>query len=482
MARTRGVLRKEVSGVCGSLVSLTKTALSRLSDPNDVRCASTVAIALCVWELLLCLAIIHHVPYTEIDWRAYMDEVGGFLAGERDYTKLKGDTGPLVYPAGFVYLYGALKYFLCGGGGINDMQCANDSTSILKAQYFFAVLYVIHLGITMATYIRTKTLPPWSLGLLTLSKRLHSIFVLRLFNDGVASLFTHVAILFAQSNSWILCFVFLSLGTSVKMNVLLILPPALVLMVGWERPSTAVFSVMAFISVQIILGLPFLLTYPSEYFSKAFEFSRQFQYVWTVNWKFLRREVFLSKKFAYGLLVCHLVLLFAFAHRKWYRVIGKSNSKNINRFFWHFFFDWFARVPKNELPRSKALQASLSNKAHILSTLHTGVFIGVTFARSLHYQFYAWYFFSVPWLLWRCSFFDEAGKYVYSVTKTSNKTLLYPEVVSSGLRVLLFLVIERSWNVFPATGESSATLFAAHLLLLAGLWFANENGASVKRD
>jgi alpha-1,3-mannosyltransferase len=34
--------------------------------------------------------------------------------GERDYAKLRGDTGPLVYPAGFVYLFAALKR-LTGG-------------------------------------------------------------------------------------------------------------------------------------------------------------------------------------------------------------------------------------------------------------------------------------------------------------------------------------------------------------------------------
>lgn len=33
---------------------------------------------------------------TEIDWIAYMQEVEGFLNGTRDYTQLKGDTGPLV--------------------------------------------------------------------------------------------------------------------------------------------------------------------------------------------------------------------------------------------------------------------------------------------------------------------------------------------------------------------------------------------------
>lgn len=41
------------------------------------------------------LLIRKHID-TEIDWIAYMQEVEGFILGERDYTKLKGDTGPLV--------------------------------------------------------------------------------------------------------------------------------------------------------------------------------------------------------------------------------------------------------------------------------------------------------------------------------------------------------------------------------------------------
>lgn len=34
---------------------------------------------------------------TEIDWKAYMDEVEGVINGTYDYTQLKGDTGPLVW-------------------------------------------------------------------------------------------------------------------------------------------------------------------------------------------------------------------------------------------------------------------------------------------------------------------------------------------------------------------------------------------------
>ncbi|CAG7881258.1 unnamed protein product [Brassica rapa] len=40
--------------------------------------------------------------------------VSGFLGGEREYGSLKGDTGPLVYPAGFLYVYSAIQN-LTGG-------------------------------------------------------------------------------------------------------------------------------------------------------------------------------------------------------------------------------------------------------------------------------------------------------------------------------------------------------------------------------
>ena len=48
-----------------------------------------------------CFLHIHTHPVflvtdTEIDWKAYMQEVEGFIGGERDYLNIKGDTGPLV--------------------------------------------------------------------------------------------------------------------------------------------------------------------------------------------------------------------------------------------------------------------------------------------------------------------------------------------------------------------------------------------------
>lgn len=43
-----------------------------------------------------------------------------FLNGERDYGNIEGDTGPLVYPAGFLYVYSAIQYIT--GGLVHPAQ------------------------------------------------------------------------------------------------------------------------------------------------------------------------------------------------------------------------------------------------------------------------------------------------------------------------------------------------------------------------
>lgn len=73
-----------------------------------------------------------------------MEQIAQYRSGERDYTLIKGGTGPLVYPAAHVYIYNGL-YRLTNGG-----------TDIFRAQFIFAVLYLGVLGIVMACYRMAK--------------------------------------------------------------------------------------------------------------------------------------------------------------------------------------------------------------------------------------------------------------------------------------------------------------------------------------
>jgi alpha-1,3-mannosyltransferase len=81
---------------------------------------------------------------TEIDWEAYMQQVQQYVSGERDYTKIKGGTGPLVYPAAHVYMYTALYWI------------TEQGKNILLAQIIFGVLYLVTLAVVMACYRQAR--------------------------------------------------------------------------------------------------------------------------------------------------------------------------------------------------------------------------------------------------------------------------------------------------------------------------------------
>lgn len=69
-----------------------------------------------------------------------MQQVTQFLEGERNYVKIRGGTGPLVYPAAHVYIYTALYWV------------TDKGRDILLAQGLFVGVYLIALGAAMACY------------------------------------------------------------------------------------------------------------------------------------------------------------------------------------------------------------------------------------------------------------------------------------------------------------------------------------------
>ena len=79
-------------------------------------------------------------------------------------------------------------------------------------------------------------MPPWTLVLLCLSKRLHSIFMLRMFNDGVAMMLAYIATWLLTKRSWRAALTLFSAAVSVKMNVLLMAPAVLVIILKVHQP------------------------------------------------------------------------------------------------------------------------------------------------------------------------------------------------------------------------------------------------------
>ena len=77
---------------------------------------------------------------TEIDWSTYMEQTEAFLNGTLNYEHISGSTGPIVYPAGHLYVY-TLLYYL-----------TNRGQNILRAQYIFALIYLITLMAVFRIY------------------------------------------------------------------------------------------------------------------------------------------------------------------------------------------------------------------------------------------------------------------------------------------------------------------------------------------
>jgi alpha-1,3-mannosyltransferase len=155
---------------------------------------------------------------------------------------------------------------------------------------------------------------------------------------------------------------------------------------------------------------------------------RVFMHRWTVNWKMLPERMFLHPVFAKVLLALHALLLLLFMQLRWMRARGG-----------------IINATSSFLCGGKG--CAILPPRVILSAVLTSNYIGIVCSRSLHYQFYSWYFHGLPFLLWQTQ-------------------------LPLAVRVTMLIAIEVCWNVFPASPLSSSVLLACHVLLLAALGLA----------
>jgi len=163
---------------------------------------------------------------------------------------------------------------------------------------------------------------------------------------------------------------------------------------------------------------------------------------WTVNWRFVGEETFLSKPFSIALLSAHAVLLLAFLHSRWLRPANISLA-GIKRML-------LSPPPQQQQERI----TSRVTPDFVLTTILSAMMIGCLCARSLHYQFYAYIAWSTPFLLWR------AG--------------LHPVIVYA-----VWAAQEVAWNVYPSTNASSLVVVGSLIVAVGAGWRASGKVAYV---
>ncbi|KAL9648031.1 hypothetical protein ABK040_012085 [Willaertia magna] len=356
-----------------------------------------------------------------------MQEVKGFLNGDWNYKNLHGQTGPLVYPSLFVYIYSILY------------KLTNED--ILYGQYLFLIFYLILLFILLIIYSKYSNFKNENkiyliILMLIISKRIHSIFILRMFNDCISMIFLYLSIFSICLNKFNFSLFFYSCALGIKMNILLFFPAIGILLTLKFGLFLALIKIFLFILLpQIIFSLPFLYENYLNYLNLAFDFKREFNFKWTVNFRFLGEELFKSKLLAKYLLILHFLFLLIFIFTKYLK---------LNLFIPLLF--------KNFNLKNKKL-----NPHYILYIMFTSNFIGICFSRSLHYQFYIWYFHSLPFLLFEIPF----------IKLFKNNSL--NNLINYLFRFIILLSIEYVWNVYPSTFYSSIILHICHFIILIGL-------------
>ncbi len=456
------------------------------------------------------------------DWDAYSEQARRLVWGPPpgkalfawprnfDYAGLRGDTGPLPYPAGHAWLHAGLA---AASGWDADTDTTESPPKNLTAaevrqlpadvdgyrarvrrpaaalrglQRGYAALHVATLALAAAAAAAAGAFEAGAAGgggwlarlrgaaqfcvLLSLSRRVRNVASLGLFNDAPAALLTHAGALALAHAHFTWGAALLSLGVAVKMNVLLWAPGALFLALDAGGAPLAARCAAVAAALQLALAAPFLAAAPAAYITRAFDFGRAFDQRWSANLAWLPPATFASRELAAGLLAAHVALLAA-AARWWWAPAAAAPAAAA------------ADAPPAPLADAEGGAASPRRRPRpppppaappppqplldwlwrgarggpratpraALFILYTSNFVGVACARSLHFQFLTWYWHTLPLLL-------------------AHTRLPWPA------QAAFAAALELCWGNHPPQAWSAAAITALHAALLAALWHGGGGG------
>jgi alpha-1,3-mannosyltransferase len=106
------------------------------------------------------------------------------------------------------------------------------------------------------------------------------------------------------------------------MSILLYVPALLVCLFMRNGLLATFRHAITLVASNALLALPFLEEDYWAYLRSAFDLSRVFLYKWTVNWRMVGEETFLSPQWATALLLGHISFLAAFGLFVWFKKDG----------------------------------------------------------------------------------------------------------------------------------------------------------------
>lgn len=126
------------------MTSLISSVTQALTQPKHSYFPYFAALVL-VADAALCQRIIARVPFTEIDFATYLQQSSlVWNKGIRDYADIRGDSGPLVYPAGHVAFFGFMDWI------------SQSGQQLWAAQQVFATIYTVTQAVVACLFYRAE--------------------------------------------------------------------------------------------------------------------------------------------------------------------------------------------------------------------------------------------------------------------------------------------------------------------------------------